>query len=329
MTRCRVRSRLALTGLVVCSFTFAFFMFSLAGCGNETVNTPDQKNSHTEEEEKRVYATVYVDGSIGDDANDGSYWTDMGRGVGPKKTIQAGIDITPKRRICLVAPGIYPEQIAMADGVILKGAGADVTFIDICRNRGYGITILDCNTYQTVVTGFTICRGSCYGDNAAIRIQNSSNVLIRNNVLTDNLADGIRAYKASARIVNNTIAGNGRNGIMASVGADLEVIGNIIADNCRKWEGYELAGWGLYVTSGSVISSTYNNVWRHNINYGIGTKGVCSAGTGDISTAPLFVDLYNGDYNLRDGSPCIDAGIYVGLEYNGAAPDMGAFESDR
>jgi hypothetical protein len=32
------------------------------------------------------------------------------------------------------------------------------------------------------------------------------------------------------------------------------------------------------------------------------------------------------DVHLQLGSPCIDAGIDVGLPYLGSAPDMGAFE---
>ena len=55
---------------------------------------------------------------------------------------------------------------------------------------------------------------------------------------------------------------------------------------------------------------------------------------------PLFVDSDNSDFNLQNGSPCIDAGTtsfawegetIVDLsssEYNGSDPDMGANESD-
>jgi hypothetical protein len=48
--------------------------------------------------------------------------------------------------------------------------------------------------------------------------------------------------------------------------------------------------------------------------------------TGNISVDPQFVDATVPDVHLQPVSPCIDAGIDVGLPYLGLAPDMGAFE---
>jgi parallel beta-helix repeat protein len=305
-----------LVKLMVCSFMGVFLLFSAIGCEQDTVTPLGDVNSN--EDDSEVVATVFVDASIGSDDYDGSSLTFKGNGVGPKKTIQAGVDITPKNRICYVASGNYCEQITMAEGVILAGAGAATTFIDGGDKRGNIITIWDCDVAQTIVCGFTIHNGSCYGDNAGIRIQNSSNVVIRNNVITANRADGIRVYSSSANIVNNTITGN-RNGIMACVSSNLEVVNNIIVDNTL---------WGLYSTSWAVINSSYNNIWKHNIDYGIGTKGICSPGTGDVSIDPVFADP-GRDFHLSSESLCIDAGVAVGLEYHGEAPDMGAFEYKR
>ena len=48
--------------------------------------------------------------------------------------------------------------------------------------------------------------------------------------------------------------------------------------------------------------------------------------TGNISVDPQFVDATVPDVHLQLGSPCIDAGVDVGLPYLDSAPDMGAFE---
>ncbi len=63
-------------------------------------------------------------------------------------------------------------------------------------------------------------------------------------------------------------------------------------------------------------------------------------GEGNIDADPLFTDAENGDFNLQEGSPCIDAGIdffvlngdtlanIPSTLFNGNAPDMGAIESE-
>ena len=47
----------------------------------------------------------------------------------------------------------------------------------------------------------------------------------------------------------------------------------------------------------------------------------------DLALDPLWVDPAAADFNLQSASPCINTGTYVGLPYNGSAPDMGAIES--
>jgi hypothetical protein len=42
---------------------------------------------------------------------------------------------------------------------------------------------------------------------------------------------------------------------------------------------------------------------------------------------PLFVNISQADFHLQNTSPCIDAGIDVGLPYNGNAPDLGCYET--
>lgn len=302
----------------------AFLLLHATGCEKETVTGTDGIESSDKNVES--VPTIYVDAAIGKDDFDGLGDICGTEGKGPKRSIQAGIDATPEGSICKVAPGVYTECVVMKDGITLAGSGANRTFINGGNIKGENIiTIWGCEK-QTTVYGFTITNGSCYGDNAGIRIQYSDNVTIRNNVITRNRADGIRIYWASPAIANNTIALNGRNGIMVCYDGEPRVVNNIIANNCLYWPGSDNGGWGLYASWSAVIGSSYNDVWKHNFDYGMSDGGISEAGTGDISTDPMFVDPYGRDFRLAAGSPCIDAGTDVGLKYSGAAPDLGAFE---
>ncbi|MCD4684805.1 MAG: DUF5123 domain-containing protein [Anaerolineae bacterium] len=49
-------------------------------------------------------------------------------------------------------------------------------------------------------------------------------------------------------------------------------------------------------------------------------------GTQTLTGDPLFVDPAAGDFRLQTSSPAVDAGLDVGLPFDGAAPDLGAFE---
>jgi len=54
-----------------------------------------------------------------------------------------------------------------------------------------------------------------------------------------------------------------------------------------------------------------------------------TAGDDAIVADPLFVDAENGRFQLQPTSPAIDTGINWGVDYIGAAPDIGAFEFEQ
>ncbi|MHB9036427.1 MAG: carboxypeptidase regulatory-like domain-containing protein, partial [Armatimonadota bacterium] len=78
---------------------------------------------------------------------------------------------------------------------------------------------------------------------------------------------------------------------------------------------------GIFVeNAGSQLDHTNNAFFNVDTPYG----GSAAPGVGETTTVDPLLTF---DYHLGAGSPAIDAGIFVGLSYNGSAPDLGAFES--
>ena len=74
------------------------------------------------------------------------------------RTIQAAIDAANSGDTILVASGIYKENIQLADGVLLQGAGAAVTTID---GGGEGSVVEGAK--GSVIEGFTIINSGKVG----------------------------------------------------------------------------------------------------------------------------------------------------------------------
>jgi hypothetical protein len=121
------------------------------------------------------------------------------------------------------------------------------------------------------------------------------------------------------RIVNCTFAGNtsgqGAALDLAASGGSMTVKNSILWNNSPKGAG-----------SAGTIAITYSDVQGG------------FAGEGNIDADPMFVDLASGDYHVKSGSPCIDAGDPgTGVDpfdtdldgtprLAGAKLDMGAYE---
>lgn len=284
------------------------------------------------------YSKVIYVKTDGSDSNNGSSW-----GL-PKKTVTAalaaaasGSEWNPGDEIW-VAAGTYVERITLKDGVRLYGGFVgDESAIDQ-RNWKSNVTVLDGNaggsvvkspsdelSYNTGIDGFTIRNGRA-ATGAGIYCYGSAS--IRNNVITNNIANsyggGIYSitYNISSSIQNNIVVNNS-----ASKGAGIychnasSIYNNTIASNIAS-----ISAGGIYLHSNSNSVYVINNIIafnssgifnnngnpyvRNNCVYnpdGADYTGI-SAGTGDISVDPLFVDRVNGDYHLADGSPCIDSG---------------------
>jgi len=85
------------------------------------------------------------------------------------------------------------------------------------------------------------------------------------------------------------------------------------------------------IDGGSTQNNRSNNIyttlaWYQDARY---NWSLASGEFLETNLSRIFVDHANGDYRLRQGSPAIDSGTYVGLPYSGSAPDIGVYESDH
>jgi len=147
---------------------------------------------------------------------------------------------------------------------------------------------------------------------------------VANNIIYHNSAAyGGGVYIGAGYLVNNTIVANdcsknpenGRGGnVYAEFGYnnDLIVANNIIC-------GAESGGGLFYYTKPRVDLIRFNNVWNNlPANYGMqdprtgslvfGEQADWTGRFGNISEDPLFVDVWNNNYRITAGSPCISGG---------------------
>jgi parallel beta-helix repeat protein len=120
---------------------------------------------------------------------------------------------------------------------------------------------------------------------------------VESSIIYANSRHGITAdhETAALTVVNNTIVGNGGDGIDCSSSANCVIKNNIISDN---------GDFGIVCGPSPAPANFYNDLWDNSS----GDYSGCSPGPGDISKDPLFADLAGHDYRLRGISACIDAG---------------------
>ncbi len=172
-------------------------------------------------------------------------------------------------------------------------SGSSLSYCDISYGGdtyyGRGALYLQNSASNVTISNSTISRSAYHG----VQCDNSSPV-ITNSAIFRNAQRGVYADSSSQPVfTNNTIALNSNSGVYLS-GSAAQLTNNIITDNNQ---------YGIYCSGGSP-SATYNDVWNNSTDYG----GICTAGTGDISFDPSYVDASGDDYRLGLYSPCMNVG---------------------
>jgi len=301
---------------------------------------------------KAVGDTIWVDASNVSGMEDGS-------AAHPYNTINEGILAAASGEIVRVLPGVYPENVVMADGVNVIGSGADDTAIDP-GGTGWGVRCIGIGS-STVFSGFTI-------RNAVLGVYcHTSDLKLRENTIA-NIApgslsgDGIRLDDSAPLIQNNLIYDVGGMGIRAQGNSEPDIINNTIY-NYRYYAAISFAALNIGAVSplienniimrgntspvGGVLSGSpsspivaYNDVFDPKNVTGGGsyyahhdgfTWNEVSGGPGAIVADPMFIDAASGYFYLDPSSPCVDAGDPAAIynDSDGSRNDMGAFGGQR
>ncbi len=282
---------------------------------------------------------------------------------GTYPTIQAGVNAANPGDTVLVAPGFYPENVQMREGVNLFGSGWENTTVD-----GGGLTdVIKAYQVNNVrIEGFTVqnaqqsgsapgcigiflnpisstgtkivrnCRVRHNGHGLQIWNDFGGVAYIEHNVIEDNLYDGFYPYLGTVYLTNNTIVDNGRDGYNDwSGGGAIYIQNNIIANNGR---------YGIYKHLNTPVFISFNDVWNNAQGaYMQGFSGpaqpfIPNPGTGEIAADPLFAGNPFGYYITwwnfptpdSTKSPCIDVGNPSSPnDPDNTRADMGALYFDQ
>jgi parallel beta-helix repeat protein len=162
----------------------------------------------------------------------------------PFATIQKGVDIVCPGGTVNVAAGTYTQNANINKNLTLRGAGRDVTTVNVSGNGFYvtadgakisGFTVRAFYSTGIVLDGVQHCNifsntftGCYYG----ISLWEASSNTVSNNNANDNRYDGIYLWRSTGNtITNNNASDNWRDGIVLWDSDGNDVSNNIVSGN--------------------------------------------------------------------------------------------------
>lgn len=257
------------------------------------------------------------------------------------------------------ATGNYPDMHGGA--VVLKDADAEFYHCHFENNdatgddNGMGGAVYCINTGSSTqsLTRFEDCifkNNHAYGEGGAIKFTNDGKTpVIRCQFINNNAGYGggaILYYTAyDAQVIQSLFymnsSDNSGGGAIKTLNpqTDLHITNCTFAYNSAYGAGEGGAIDLSYADLTAINSIFYGNTQTYGDEVNIGMNATAQIDYCDINMPadangshnlnnvnPMFVNPGQIDFHLQSQSPCIDAGIDVGLPYNGSAPDLGCYE---
>lgn len=237
-------------------------------------------------------------------------------------------------------------------GLFLSGCG-DVQILGgslVANHAGSQGGGLEIRGSSVVIDAAQLQGNSAPSAGGAVSSDATSQLSVRFSTLTNNsalLGAGIAATSGSVNLEHNLFVGqqataSGSAAYLTGVSTGAIVGNTLDANLCTGAGGAALllVSSGLPVFDNIIVRSddvgilcaaSPSPTLHHNLVWGStgADYGSCGAGTGALSSDPLFVDAVGGDYHLALHSPAIDAGD-PGASYNdadGSRGDLGMYGS--
>jgi len=257
--------------------------------------------------------------------------------------IQTAVDAATSGDTVLVSKGRYRTGSRRVHGQWSWNRVVIEKPIRVESVNGPSATIIDGNgsvrcallTANAMLSGFTLTQGSSIESGGGVWSA-SNNAVVTNCVVSSNSTELGGGGVCGCTLYNCTLTGNLAGG---GGGAYNCTMNNCtLTDNSATYNGGGASSSTLYNctltgnlggsdgtfynctvidNAGGVSGTAFNSIVYYNSdrNYGEGTRlnYCCTAplptnGIGNIAGSPLFMDMAAGDFRLREGSPCIDAG---------------------
>ena len=225
----------------------------------------------------------------------------------------------------------------------------EVTIHNNSAEKGGGIY---CESASPLLENVVITENTAGAHGGGFYCSDNSNSVLDRVIISDNIAasrgGGLYCSASSPLLTNVIISGDSARyggGIYCANSSQPLLVGETFTGNSASSRGGGINS--TQYSSPKIINTILWNDSPEEIRDSMGPINILYSniqggwvGEGNIDADPLFMDVENGNFNLSEGSPCVDAGIafftwdgdtLVNLPdtaFSGNAPDMGAIESE-
>lgn len=195
------------------------------------------------------------------------------------------------------------NNVIARNNIVYNTGSTSIDFYTITNGQMIGNNIGAAGTHGNGLTTYRNClnilvaNNEVIGANTAFTMSNSSNIYLYNNIFHGTKTYIVAAWGAMSgkiAILNNVILGSSNHASLLTTSADEMIVKNNILDGGGggdrshniyvglKWDQHSSHGW--YPAEGEIVET-------------------------DLSK--IFVDPHNHNYELKEGSPAINAGVDV------------------